>query len=453
MEETSSQVEVPSFMKHEEVQTTPPVESDPSQEVVSDSSRGGKKQGKLMWVVVGVLVVLFVVLAGLVVYQLVKTSQQEQVGEPAVEITAAPEVKKEKGVVLAYVKNSDVYTYHAGQSKETRATSDAKENAVWYGVPKVLDSERISYMRCERDGDTNQDPYTCSLILHNLASDEKQTLLSNTSSANTNNFQVGAEIRQYGWNSKNTELYYLVDEPNDDGTLENTTVLYRYKVGESEPVLVERFTPTAGRGGSLDDEVYIAYSPNDERVLVVNTVLYPAIDEDEGTAFVYQAVDGERIWDNPGAWTTFGRWVSANEFVAKETINGARQSDLIRVNVATDTIEKPATDIEWLGVQAVTITNLVYYLTEEEAGEGLSVYAYSLDTNEVSEVYDGVIPREVLTNEQILVTTTKPCDECGMDLYNGVETSGLGLLDVEAKTLQNLVTASDVFSFDGYWGE
>lgn len=219
------------------------------------------------------------------------------------------------------------------------------------------------------------------------------------------------------------------------------------------------FSLSGGRGGSLDDEVRLEFSPDDTKLLFTNTGLYPGIQTaDQGTMFVYNLATKTVIWQKSQAWTTFGRWLTPTTILAKQIPQGGlgqvSKGALVRIDLVQDTVETLIPDFTGsYHVEPLDETSAVFYTmqTPQQTKKGTLFERYNLQTKTRTTLREQLRSLSVIDADTVLVETLSPCYEdparpeatCGMDMFNGVLPDGISFYAVTSGTLTPLRTGSE----------
>lgn len=75
-----------------------------------------------------------------------------------------------------------------------------------------------------------------------------------------------------------------------------------------------KFTPALGRGGGLDDEISLSFSPSGKYLLVVNTAVVPNTQQDNTTIWVFTK-DGAPVDKVAKDYATDASWISNDTYV------------------------------------------------------------------------------------------------------------------------------------------
>lgn len=439
-----------------EVPTVPPMPVMPEEKVLTPG--GGKKGGGKLFLFLLLILVIVVTLgsAGYFYFYM-------QQPTPTTEFEPSPEaVSSIKPVALGqaqgkllYIKDKNVFSYDLATNKETQLTQDGSE-AVAYQLPKWVSGDTISLVLCDNKSADGKSPYTCRLHTRELVSSTPVEIASVSSQPNTSGVQLGG-FTTYAWDSKKKQLAYLVDEFVDKNT---STKLYYKADASASAILLKEFVMTGGRGGSPDDTVRLEFSPDGEKLLMNFTWLYPpaSADKDEGTLFVFDLPSKQLVWNMKETVTSHANFLSGHILAAKQASTATDSAtkppqvvwiDLIKSSTdPKEGITKITDAPNWYGFEPLTKELLVFYSVASETGKGVALEELDLTSKSKKPLKEQLLPVKVLDEKTVLVATMKKCNEikleesCGIDLYNGYLTDGIGVFDTDAKSVRNLTIAS-----------
>lgn len=211
--------------------------------------------------------------------------------------TTSGQIKK-----IAYIKNND----QGGNSVWIINSNGTNKEEISFMGPAVAprhvalnwkDGNNLSYMGCDT---------TCWIYTYNLPS--KSAILEISLSKTIDDIQPLA----LSWNNAGDTLAYLYRLP--DGQMK----LNLKKDGTDNTV--KNFFAGPGRGGSLDDDVSIHFSPDDKHLLATNT-LTVGNPQDKNTIWILEADTGKEVLAIPigeSGWPTQASWIENDEFIYKE---------------------------------------------------------------------------------------------------------------------------------------
>lgn len=124
-----------------------------------------------------------------------------------------------------------------------------------------------------------------------------------------------SQILTFAWNHAGDQLAYIYKLPDGQMRMD-------FKSGAVKNVVKTFASLTAGqggRGGSLDDNVSIYFSPDDKYVLVTNTLGQPTVN-DKSTIWAFESNGKEilNIESNTNSWATQAKWATSQVFIYKQ---------------------------------------------------------------------------------------------------------------------------------------
>ena len=350
---------------------------------------------------------------------------------------------------LLYIKDSNIFSLASDKKREQQLTTDGS-TLIIYKQPQWISENAISYTRCVHENAQDTMPYTCTLTTKTLGGETKNIVTLNAQK-NTNGIYSGGTIHTYAWNPRFTQIAYLSNEPPTDAEAQEDPFLHgkdilhlRDLVQQSEQTLTE-FKRFGGRGGSLDDDLSLHFSPDSKKLLFNYT---PIHETDKGTLFVYDVVSQSVIWQQANRITTFGRWLDTDTFVAKQLPSDGTTTGgtLIRANVSSHAIDTIGFIGNAYNLQVLSKEEVIFFSTNPLVDEGIRIERFNLTSVTKNLIKDNVLMRGVADSGTILVEQMEPCNpagtgegSCGMDIYNGyLPTNRLSLLDVATKVEMSL---------------
>lgn len=116
--------------------------------------------------------------------------------------------------------------------------------------------------------------------------------------------EVTGHVVEFAWSRDGSSVAYLVypDAP------ENANQLW-LKTGNARPRALTPPITFGGRGGSIDDQILVSFSPDGRYVLVVDTALAGAApaSPDQASVQVHSVPDGNLVFVPPSALTSSGK--------------------------------------------------------------------------------------------------------------------------------------------------
>lgn len=171
-----------------------------------------------------------------------------------------------QGALVAYQEAGDLWLYNADADESRRITNDGDQRAEW--SPQFLGPGCLVY--------ATGGP---SIEVLDLSSGSRRLLLDE-----------GGSIWSIALAPDGATLVYLHIDHNVDSTFR----LKRVAMSGGEPEVVHQFHQSAGRGGSSEDEVSAAWSPDGSKLLVSNTHEFSR-EFENGATYVFDATSFETL--------------------------------------------------------------------------------------------------------------------------------------------------------------
>lgn len=374
-----------------------------------------------------------------------------------------------KNYQFLYIRDGNVYVYDRGTMEEQQVTNDGT-NYSNYRKPQWVDEKTVAFVYCEN----YQDPatqYSCGIYTQTLDSAEKKELIKLTSKRNDYGTFLGADIYAFRFSTDGRKLAYLSYEyGSTSDSQEKDVKLKLLDITSNKTTLLDEYYPTAGRGGSLDDETSVYFSPSGNKLVATVTIVYPSIKENQGTMFVYDTLNGSLIWFQAKTMSTFGRFLDENTLIAKQEVGGDFKTRgtayFVTIDLSKNT-DNPASTVKQVanaqgryGIHLANNQEFAYFVIDETQGEGLKVARFSLTDSSETDIISQYLPIARVGESHLLVVKLRPCQlaagdaesECGMDIYNGyIPDSRFGLLELsdgsfeEFKTTIGPILEADVY--------
>jgi hypothetical protein len=351
-----------------------------------------------------------------------------------------------------YMKGRNIFTYSQSQKREQQLTHDAG-NVVTYSRPRWIDFNNVSFIRCERAGGDSKKPFDCSIVRQNIDGSSNQKLVTLTSRPNKNGIQTDADIQIYNWNANRTKLAYITHEPSSISPDFGEARIHSLDLTTNTDDVLLAIPLGGGRGGSLDDDTFIDYSPDDQKLLISYTAIYPNsnLDTDNGTLFVFNLTSKSLVWSMNKTWTTFGRWLNSEQIIAKQqsasTTTGAPWN-LVKITLGGSRVDTLTLADNWF--QFIPIGSGIYFWTTTAGKDtGVQLEWYDIDSKTRSQIASQVLPIAAVTTQTIAVQRLVACgaEGCGLDFYNGYAEDGIGLLNIVTKQVAPLEIGPVILSF------
>ncbi len=265
------------------------------------SELNSKKTSKKIIILLGVILIAFLLIAGFIAYQFSKekipnksvtvVKTQVKIEKPA---TASSDIKK-----IAYVKSNSLWLINSDgtDKKELVASSSSLVSGLTW-----KNKNDISYIRCT---------LTCQVVTKNISTGSETVELEKP------------QILAFAWNSSNNNLAFIYKPTMQEMKLDMES--------NGEIKTIKNFSlpsiGTGGRGGSLDDDISLSFSPDNNYLLVTNTLTQPN-PNDKNTIWVLNNSGKEEVSleASGSAWPTQASWTGNNVFIFKAGNNFGRQT-------------------------------------------------------------------------------------------------------------------------------
>ncbi len=246
-----------------------------------------------LWtIIITVLVALILGVSAFIAYQL---GQQKNQPAPAASVPtpSAPVIPTPTQKKIAYTKDNALWVVNIDGMKNEQIFVATPSGKVTITGTAWKDKDNLSYVLCA--------DAKCVIYDYGI------TTKTFTTEVNAGPVNIAA----LAWNHNGTQLVTLYGPFGGPMKLS-------FKLGAVATV-VKTFAQAGGRGGSLDDNVSIYFSPDDKYVLVTDTATQPN-PTDKNTVWVFDASGKEIINEgaDSGSWLTQARWIDAGSFVYKK---------------------------------------------------------------------------------------------------------------------------------------
>jgi hypothetical protein len=356
---------------------------------------------------------------------------------PTVISSTNKEEKKTPIYNWIYIKdNSNIFSYSNITNKEEQLTNDASK-LIFYRQPKIINKNIYSFVRCVRQDEEGKKPYDCFLIKKNINSNE-EIILKNSATLSKSGYYYGAEIN-YEWNSQTTALFYTKELIATGSQEFGTKEFHYFTIKDKSDIILKSFPISGGRGGSLNDDITEFYSPDDKKILINHTSLYPmgTHNNDQGTIFVFDLTNNKLLYQKLQTWSSFGRWLDNDRFVVKQTENNKQTLNI--VNLITSKTEEIFKIDEGYSFEPLDQNIAVFYVINPQPKKGVILKSINLSTKAITEVKNDWLPLKKLDENILVVKTMIPCDDspgatqekmCGMNMFNNVIQDGFRIYNI-----------------------
>jgi hypothetical protein len=382
----------------------PPIH--PSKRDSVEKSEGGKKKRNCLVPFLIFLVIIFVIISGLLAYLYYKSQQTDSTEETTVEdspisseedeeieevVVTVPESLRDK---IIYSDFYNIYIAEKDGSDEVQLTSYPEEETV--RDITLIDENNLGYFRCiPVEGDFGCEIFTIEINSKAISS--------------VKDISADTHISQLTWIDLNTYLYASV---NEDWTI--MTLTYETETGSEDIVSIPQ--NPAGRGGFIEDDVQLRFSPNAEKFYYIYT------GGDDGFDFSVYVYDLEGALVDEIEDATKPYWVDDATIVYRSYSNEAA-GYLYQRDLNTNLSEKLEQSTQSGYDPRVLDQRIVYW---EASGTG-KTYLYDLESDS-NEAFDGDTAFAFwLTEDEVIAAKTRACgaSECQMPGMTEMETQFL----------------------------
>ncbi|MBN1331663.1 hypothetical protein JW978_02130 [Candidatus Dojkabacteria bacterium] len=235
---------------------------------------------------------------------------------------------------IAYLKNDNVWIMETDGTNKTQITFDGDGDATRYTAVDWKERGTLGYAKC--DGD-------CNIYTYDLTADTE--LLAHTTPPFTQH------VSDITWTHDTTKLGYIITKAD-----------YSYEAilaSGAGTTSIASFGIPPARGGGNFDGIQIRFSPDDTKIVVLNTIVEPGED-----TIIATQIDGTPITTIAGATHPTFDGNSGFYFISEDMIK--------KYTFATDTIGNVLFFAGTGGYNLETSPdrNFISYWNEDAAGEG-----------------------------------------------------------------------------------
>lgn len=305
--------------------------------------------------------------------------------------TPSPTPAKSLKTVI-YLKDANIWSVQQDGTKLRQITRDGSVDAgIDYHSLAQNDDSEIFYVRCEKnDG-------TCRIISKNLDTNEELDIYT-------------SQYRISGISSELKDEQIIVIRPDSDGTVK------LYYVTDGSEKEVYKFSSSLGRGGSLDDQISIQISTDGTKILVVNTITQPNLDNDTTTIWVFDT-EGNKLDTVAKGLATNASWLDNSAYLYRS------EAKIYRRNI-TGT-EEEILDIHGYDITPSSNAQLVVSWNILDNGQTQALVQALENKTVIYQKEDLGFP-QLLDNDTLLAVRTVADDQS----YLGFTTNGLVTIDL-----------------------
>lgn len=316
---------------------------------------------------------------------------------------------------IAYLKENVIWVVNSDGSNKTELVSSQDISNFSIVGLAWKDKDSLSYIRCIRD---------CQIFTQNVEKNIEESL-----DVAPGEFAGETQIFALAWNHAGNQLAYIYRLPDGQMRMD-------FKSGSIKNIVKTFASLTAGqggRGGSLDDNVSIYFSPDDKYVLVTNTLGQPTVN-DKSTIWVFDVSGKElaNIESDVSSWATQARWFSSasptitfkiNDILYKKTIDSSQKPEIIRT-------------IKPNFYNPVPIKSDTYYWTSTSSIPYLGL-VQDRGNNPIVKFLDGFYKPEVLDDYHIITLKAQKVPDEQESIFSYIS-AGLSKVDLRDKKITDI---------------
>ncbi len=301
-------------------------------------------------------------------------------------VSISPSTTEAKKSLIVYLKENNIWSVKSDGTSLKQLTRDGDSTTIRYQALTFKGAEDLSFARCQSPD------FVCEIVSKNLASGEEKVV-----------YDPKENISAISWDEKGSILAYIGNSIEGVPTLTSVT--------DGTPKKTVVFEPGLGRGGGLDDEVSLTFSPDGKYLLVVNTVTQPNLANNETTIWVVNT-QGEIVTSINKKFATDAIWDTSTTFIYRSA------ASVFRKNVTGS--EQELASLEGVDISLSTDKkNIIFWATSDSGVTATKTY--SLESKTTTEVRKDLIYSRFANKNIIIGVKTTP----STDSYFGFSTQGL----------------------------
>lgn len=346
-----------------------------------------------------IIVLLFAVLAlaSFIAWQVWSNKntmkQIPQVSQISPTPSPSPNLKK-----IAYVKDNSIWSINSDGTNKAQLLQSSPNKFLSQIVWKNL--KTISYISCDT-----------SCRITNIGAE------TNSEVPETEN-----QILTLGWNHAGNQLAYIYRLPDGQMKMDFKT--------QGVTNTVKNFaSPVGGRGGSLDDDVSIHFSPDNQHIIVTNTLTQISVN-DKSTIWVFDTNGKEilNIESKDNSWPTQATWPN-------NTIFYKQGPDLYQRDIFTPESEKIGTIPNFFNPTSFAGVEKIYYWVNTEKLPYLGLFEGP--GQKYSKFLDGYYKPQRIDNNNLAVLKAQLAP-AGQEVIIPFVSVGLSTINVNTKETNDL---------------
>ncbi len=317
-----------------------------------------------------------------------------------------PSPTPEQKVKIVYNKKGNIWLVNSDGTGVRQLTTDGDDLNLRYSVSSLKNESEILFYKC------SSPDFLCEVFSKNLIEGTEKM-----------EFNPQKRISSLVFNANNNSFFYIGSDTSGNSSL------YIHGVGPEKELL--KFKPILGRGGSLDDEISLANSPDHKYLLLVNTLTQPNFEDDKTTIWVFDSM-GNNVLTIAKEFATHAYWESNNSFIYQDgqtifrkKISGEEE----QVSLLTGSIGSISKDKQYLFIWDV-----------QDNGEVIS-RCFNIISYEIVDLKNNASYPVLLNNDKLVAIKTA----ADVDSYLGFITKGLVIYDL-AKNSELILDSSESIS-------
>lgn len=315
---------------------------------------------------------------------------------------------------ISFISSKNIWVYDLKDGKDIQITNDGGR-AYNYTSLAWKNKKELSFSKCSSQN--------CIIQTYDLY--ERKSI---------NVFELDAEdIPAMRWSHQGDKLAYLSKKENQ---------LYLTIKSEESSHNIGSFSYDAKKISDFNDALYIRFSPNDEKIMIVNTFV-----QEGDPSLIVLDLSGEVITSiekNKGTLPTFGF------FTSNETIY-YKNHDHLYVRSLENSQETKLTNrvVGAFNFQPSPDKSLITYWTYDWPGGVATIWIYEIGTDSVKRLRDQESYPVWIDNKTLATLQLPNCPRCTKEMF---EFDGFAKFDLQTKVISSLLEIDKVekFSTDNF---
>lgn len=315
---------------------------------------------------------------------------------------------------IGFISSRNIWIYDLKDDKDIQITNDGGQN---YNYTSLAwkNKRELSFSKCSSQN--------CIIQTYDLY--ERKSI---------DVFELDAEdIPAMRWSHQGDKLVYLFKKGNQ---------LHLTIKSEESSHNIGSFSYDAKKIPDFNDALYIRFSPNDEKIMIVNTFV-----QERNPSLIVLDLSGKIITSiekSKGALPTFGF------FTSNETIY-YKNHDYLYVRSLENSQETKLTNriVGAFNFQPSPDKSLITYWTYDWPSGVATIWIYEIGTDSVKRLRDQESYPVWLDNETLVTLQLPNCPRCAKEMF---EFDGFAKFDLQTKVISSLFEIDEVgkFSVDNF---